>query len=130
MYIFLDSCFAIVRSACGRSAAPEPPPMSRLRRLRFRETKNLLFGPFASLVLPFSPADALLLPFPAFVCRVHALCALRSMPCVPARARAKNKKNRGARPSKGTWQAIFQHYTPLFKHTPLEESIKRALREP
>ena len=39
----------------------------------------MLFGPHSSLVLPFSPADALLLPFPAFVCRVHARLAQHAL---------------------------------------------------
>ncbi len=82
----LGSCFAISRAACGSSAAPESPPRSRLRN---SGEKTLLFGPLSSLVLPFSPADALLFPLPVFVCRVHARLAQHAL---RARARAWEKK--------------------------------------
>ncbi len=113
------SCFAIARAACGSSAAPESPPRSCLSN---SGEKPLLFGPLSSLVLPFSPADALLLPFPAFVCRVHARLAQHAL---RARARAweKKKDKNGVRDPQKALGGPFFSIIPPFSQT---HTLKRA----
>jgi hypothetical protein len=53
--------------------------------------KTPLLGPLSAPFLPFSAVCDLFLPLSALSCLFHALCASRSMPCVPARARRKKK---------------------------------------
>jgi hypothetical protein len=70
-----------------------------------KKNKTLLFGPFSGPFLPFSAVCALFLPLSAFPCLFRALCASRSMPCVPARAR-REKKKRGRRAEKAVGTAL------------------------
>ncbi len=81
-----------VRQHTSAYVAPEPPPSVTLAPLAVQKKKTLLFGPFSAPFLPVSPVCALFLPLSALSCLFHALCASRSMPCVPARAQREKKK--------------------------------------
>ncbi len=76
-------------AACGRSGAPEAPPSVTLAALGVQKNmKTLLGGPFSALFRPIPPVCALFHPFSALPPLFCALCASRTMPCVPVRARA------------------------------------------
>jgi hypothetical protein len=71
------------------------PPFGHACAACGQKKKDLLFGPLSGPLLPFSALCALFLPLSAFPCLFRALCASRSMPCVPARARGVKKKGGG-----------------------------------